>query len=237
MKGLLQYKFIEGSGIVTDVDVKNRIITGYLSHFGTKDYDNDIIVKGAYKKSITERGDNIWFLNQHNWNQPHGKFKYLEEKADGLYFESNPMIEGVSYSDDTVKLYEAGVLNQHSVGFITVKSHYDDEEKARVLTELKLLEGSNVTIGANPNTPFSGFKSMTPQKANDQIKRIVKMLRNDSLTDETFELLEIALKQLQKDMFELGKKSLKDNEPSKDTQIVSEPSNDEVLNAIKNFKY
>ena len=42
MKGLLQYKFIEGSSIVTDVDVKNRIITGYLSHFGTKDYNNDI---------------------------------------------------------------------------------------------------------------------------------------------------------------------------------------------------
>ena len=147
------------------------------------------------------------------------------------------MVEGVSYSDDAVKLYEAGILNQHSIGFITVKSHYDEEEKARVLTELKLFEGSNVTFGANPNTPFSGFKSMTPIKANDQVKRIVKMLRNGSLRDETFELLEIALKQLQKNMFELGKKSLKDNEPSKDTQIVSEPRNDEVLNAIKNFKY
>ena len=52
MKGMINYK--NNSASVKDVDVKSGIVTGYLSDFDTKDYDGDIIVKGAYKKTIEE---------------------------------------------------------------------------------------------------------------------------------------------------------------------------------------
>ena len=57
MNGLLEYKSISGN--INDIDVKNRIVTGYLANFGTKDSDDDVIEKGAFAKSIKERKDSI----------------------------------------------------------------------------------------------------------------------------------------------------------------------------------
>ena len=58
MNEILSYKSIVGE--VKDVDTKKRVITGYLSGFDNKDYDGDIIVKGAFKKSIDERKNDIY---------------------------------------------------------------------------------------------------------------------------------------------------------------------------------
>jgi HK97 family phage prohead protease len=230
MKGLINYK--NTASPVKDVDVKKGVITGYLSDFDTKDYDGDIIVKGAYKKSINER--NQFFLNQHNWSQPHGRFSVLQEDSKGLYFESEPLIN-TTYSQDTLKLYEAGIIKEHSVGFITIKDEYSQKDNARIIKEIKLLEGSNVTLGANPNTPFTGFKSLTMEETNDQVKKIVKMLRNGTLTDETFSLLEIALKQLQKQAYNIGVNSLSNKEPLvNNTPLIVEPKSLDI-ETINNF--
>lgn len=233
MNEILSYKSIIGE--VKDVDIKKRVITGYLSGFDNKDHDGDIIVKGAFKKSINERKADIFFLNQHNWSQPHGKFNVLQEDSKGLYFESEPLID-TSYSSDTLKLYEAGIVKEHSIGFQTVLSNYDTKESARIIKEVKLYEGSNVTLGANSDTPFTGFKSLNLKEVNTQHKLILKAFRSGDFTDETFSLLEIALKQLQKQAYELGKKSLiKEVEPIKVThEVINKPS---VLDieAINNY--
>ena len=232
MNGLINYK--NTTSPVKDVDVKKGVITGYLSDFDTKDYDSDIIVKGAYKKTIQE--GNQFFLNQHNWSQPHGKFSLLQEDSKGLYFESQPLIN-TTYSQDTLKLYEAGIIKEHSVGFMTIKDEYSQKDNARIIKEIKLLEGSNVTLGANPNTPFTGFKSLTISETNDQVKKIVKMLRNGTLTDETFSLLEIALKQLQSQAYNLGVKSLNKKEPLENTPLIVKPNqiDTKTIETINNF--
>lgn len=235
MNGLLEQKSINAE--IKDVDINKRVVTGYLSSFGNIDYDYDIIDKGAFTKSIRERKDNIFFLNQHNWKQPHGKFNVLIEDSKGLYFESNPLPD-VSYSNDVLKLYEAGIIKEHSIGFETIKSEWTKEESKdiRVIKEVKLYEGSNVTLGANPDTPFTGLKSMGLKEANNQISKIVKMLKDGTLTDDTFELLEIALKQIQKQTYELGKKSLESKEPQFDSTLKGkEPNNDEMVSTILNF--
>ena len=206
---------------VKDIDSTKKIVTGYLSSFNNKDFDNDIILKGAYKKSISERKEDIFFLNQHDWKQPHGKFSVLQEDEKGLYFESQPLID-TSYSMDAFKLYEAGIVKEHSVGYSVVKQEFDKKSDANVIKEIKLYEGSNVTLGANNNTPFTGFKSLTLKEVNEQHKLILKAFRNGTFTDETFGLLEIALKELQKQSYELGKKSLESKEPFTDTQLIVE---------------
>jgi len=233
MNEILSYKSIVGE--VKDVDIKKRVITGYLSGFDNKDYDNDIIVKGAFKKSIDERKSDIFFLNQHNWSQPHGKFSVLQEDSKGLYFESEPLID-TSYSSDTLKLYEAGIVKEHSIGFQTILSDFDTKESARIIKEVKLYEGSNVTLGANPETPFTGFKSLTLKEVNNQHKLILKAFRDGNFTDDTFSLLEIALKQLQKQAYELGVKSLSNKEPLiVDTPLIVEPNEIDTKTIINNF--
>lgn len=228
MDVVLEYKNITGG--VTDVDTSSRRVTGYLSTFGVKDYDNDIVERGAFQKSISERMNSIFFLNQHNWSQPHGKFAVLKEDSKGLYFESNPL-PNTSYSNDTLELYATGIVAEHSHGFVTVKKAMEGD--TRIIKEVKLFEGSNVTLGANNNTPFLGFKSLSMVEVNDQVGRIIKALRNGTFTDETFGLLEIALKQLQMQSFELGKKALANDEPlDDDTQGKVEPQ----IEIIKSFR-
>ena len=231
MDGLLEYKSILGG--VKDIDSKNRIVTGYLSEFGSKDYDSDIIEKGAFAKSIAERKNDIYFLNQHDWKQPHGKFSVLTEDAKGLYFESNAL-PNTSYSNDLIELYSLGIVKEHSIGFQTIKGDWAKDGMTRTIKEVKLYEGSNVTLGANPNTPFTGFKSRSITEINDQVSLIVKAMRNGSFTDDTFMQLEIALKQLQLESYELGKKALE--EPMLITQ-PNEPliMNKELLKELTSF--
>lgn len=221
MEGLLEYKSIRGE--VKDLDPKRRIITGYLSAFGNEDDVGDIVIQGAFAKSIKERHAKIFFLNQHNWSQPHGKFSTLMEDAKGLYFESMPLPD-TSYSNDAFKLYQAGILNEHSIGYQVLQDDFDSEGR-RLLKEIKLYEGSNVTLGANAETPFTGFKTSI-KEINDQTKRILKAVRTGDFTDETMILLEVALKQLQKDAFELGKETL--TRPDESTLI-------EPIELIKEF--
>ena len=229
MKGLLEYKSIFGE--VKDLDTKKRVVTGYLAAFGNKDAWDDIIQKGAFKKTIAENMKNIFFLNQHNWAQPHGKFNILKEDTKGLYFESKPLID-TTYSSDLMKLYKAKIVKEHSIGYSSVVSEYNEDTKIRTLKEIKLYEGSNVTRGANPKTPFLGMKTRTLEEINEESKLIIKAIREGTFTDDTFMLLEIALKQLQKDAYELGI-SLKDTKPSDDTSKIIEPT---YIETINNFR-
>jgi len=233
MNGLLEFKNIQGG--IKDIDSKNRIVTGYLSEFGSKDFDSDIIEKGAFSKSIAERKNDIYFLNQHDWKQPHGKFNVLMEDQKGLYFESNAL-PNTSYSNDLIELYSMGIVKEHSIGFQTVKSDWNKDGVVRIIKEVKLYEGSNVTLGANPNTPFTGFKSRTITEINDQVSLIMKACRNGNFTDDTFMQLEFALKQLQLESYELGKKALE--EPMLITQ-TNEPLvlDKELLKVLTSFKF
>ncbi|ROI02934.1 HK97 family phage prohead protease [Chryseobacterium sp. G0240] len=228
MKGILELK---NTGTIKDVDAKNRIVTGYLSSFGNVDYDNDIIVKGAFQKSISERLDKIFFLYQHEWSKPLGKFKKLEEDNKGLYFEAE-IIE-TSYGKDQILLYETGLVAEHSIGYQVIKDEWDSTKQIRTIKELKLYEGSAVTLGANSETPFTGFKSQLEQK--DAISKIVQLMKSGNLTDDTFIQLELALKMLQAEAYEIGKteNTQSKNEPSADTQLKAyEP----LINTLTSFK-
>ncbi len=211
-------------GSVKDIDPKKRVVTGYLTAFGNIDLGGDIGVQGMFAKSIQERKDKIFFLNQHDWKQPHGKFAVLQEDSNGLYFESEPL-PNTTYSNDVLKLYEAEVIKEHSYGYSVVKSAWDDEAETRTLLEVKLYEGSNVTLGMNPNTPFTGFKELhTVDAIEKEQKAILNAIKSGTFTDETFTLLEVALKRLQQQAFELGKKSLdRSQPPANGTLIIDKP--------------
>jgi HK97 family phage prohead protease len=224
MIGLLEEK--DNVGSVKDVSLADMTITGYLAHFGSVDYGNDITEKGAFTKTLMEGKGRHLFLNFHNFNQPHNKFTELKEDDYGLYFEVK-MIPGVSYSMDTIKLYDAGVITEQSYGFHAVKKTFEKKNGSTIrrLKEVVFGEGSNVSVAMNSNAKFTGFKSMTLEKCNDQVANIMKFLRTGTVTDETFIQLEIGLKQLQAYSYDLGtKKALEvKGEPDKSTHSEHEP--------------
>lgn len=231
MNAILQQKSFIGE--VKDVDTGSRKVSGYLSAFGNIDSDNDIIAKGAFAKSIAERKDKIFYLLQHNWEKPLGKFQTLTEDEKGLYFEAE--ISKTSYGNDLLQLYADGVINEHSIGFNTVQAEVEKSSGVRTIKEVKLWEGSAVTLGANSATPFTGFKSAL-KDLNDRQAKVIKAIKSGNFTDDTFAMLEIALKQMQAEAYELGKNSTQEEkEPSTDTSTVSiEPQ--AIKTIFNNFK-
>ncbi|HQO87909.1 MAG TPA: hypothetical protein PKX84_09685, partial [Bacteroidia bacterium] len=124
--------------------------------------------------------------------------------------------------------------SEHSIGFQTVKynqlkpwNEWKQGEAARELTELKLYEGSSLTAwGANMNTPLTGLKTeQKVRKINDRIDILIKSLRDGTFSDETFDLLEIELKQMQQAMIDLT------TEPEQTTQ----PDEEKAVADIKQF--
>jgi HK97 family phage prohead protease len=217
---------------VKDIDRKQGIVTGYFAQFGNVDSDMDVIKPGAFTKTIAENGpmgkNRIMHLYQHDINKPLGKPYEVKEDSFGLYFESQ--IIGTSYGEDVLKLYEAGVINEHSIGFKTVKS--TPKEGFNEIEEVMLYEGSTVTFGANENTPFTGFKSMTATEAVQKMQTISKAFRRGDFTDDTFNLLEIQMKQLEQ--FIIDQYSQEKAEPSTDTSAELLPSEiDEAFNKLQ----
>ena len=73
------------------------------------------------------------------------------------------------------------------------------------MTELKLYEGSSLTAwGANMYTPLTGMKAYDKiNKFNNRIDIMIKAMRSGNFTDETFQMLEIELRQLQQTVIDM----------------------------------
>jgi uncharacterized protein len=183
---------------VSDVDVKKRIVTGFFASFGTKDKMNDIILKGAFKKTIQELGPNgtqeIAHLQDHDSNKAVGNIILLEEQNKGLYYESE--IGEHNAGIDFLKMVEGKIIKFHSIGYNIIKEDYDSLSKANLLKELKLYEGSSLQfIPANHNTPFAGMKSF--EDVLSYLDTLEKFIRTTDCTDETIITLEKKLISLQ----------------------------------------
>ena len=153
------------SGAELTYNNESRTISGYAAIFGNKDRDGDIIMRGAFAKSIADRGPQsdakgkIMFLWQHEHTQPLGRITTLIEDEKGLYFEAE--LDHVQEADRALAQLESGTLNQFSIGFSYVQDAltYDEEKDAYIVSEVKLYEISVVSIAANPETEYLGLKS------------------------------------------------------------------------------
>lgn len=181
---------------VKDASAKG-IVTGYLSSFGYLDADNEIVMAGAFTKSIQEMGPasshpRIKYLLDHNREKALGTFTVLKEDATGLYYEAQ--VGTHDLGRDFLKMVESGLITEHSIGYQVVKKtiinpESDWQDQQVQLHELKLMEGSALQCwGANPNTPMTGMKGM--KYAENRLPNIISALKNGTFTDKTFDLLE-----------------------------------------------
>jgi uncharacterized protein len=205
------YKNVSNSsigGVIKDLDTKTGTVTGYFSVFGNVDSDGDMIMPGAFKRTLQNNYKRIKHLNQHRSYEPLAattkETLSVKEDSRGLYFESR--ITPTSYGKDVIMLYADGVLDEHSIGYETVK-----EQKAgsyNEITEMKLWEGSTVTFGANELALVESVKSLNKEQAFDKMSGVMKALRNGKYEhEEIFEMLELTFKQLQQHIIDLSTSS------------------------------
>lgn len=230
--------------MILDIEPESRTVKACWSRIGNVDLDNDIIVAEAFTKTIKERGPKgknmIWSLVDHKADMAHtlGKPKELYIEGDMLVAVTD-LIE-TECGEDAIKLYEAGLINQHSIGFSTLKSDVNQKTGVRTITELKLYEGSAVLWGANPETPTLGFKSEfkeTKESLSIRLENLIKAFRGGTFTDDTFALMEIQIKQIQAELLtlEITETITQPAEAVEPTPVVEEKSDEEVLKAIKQF--
>jgi hypothetical protein len=227
MKGMMLYKDTRG-GSIKDVDTKEGVITGYFSVFGNKDSDGDIILPGAFSKTLKENGPEsgnhrILYLLQHDPERVLGKPSVLKEDGHGLYFESK--ITPTSYGRDTLKLYEDGVLTEHSIGYRVVKN--EPKSDANYLQELRLWEGSAVSWGANSEALFVGMKAEDKPELYEKLIKKLEALNHaikGGLTDDTIIQLELQIKQLQQAIVSLA-------EIEKPVESTSAKSDEPIMSA------
>lgn len=228
------YQLKSTQAAVKDLDIKQGIITAYLSTFDVIDSDQDYFTRSAWDKSIMERGpkgsNRIMKLWQHNPTMPLGK--PMELYTDNVGLISVTKITDTTYGQDAIKLYRDNVINEHSVGFQTIKGNYDEERKANAITEAKLWEGSAVTWGANEFTPVISGKGIDNAKALDYYNTLCKAFYTGDYTDDTFKILEA-----QKMHFEqIFSTSLEAKEPDVIAPTPEQVQADSIKNLITQFQ-
>lgn len=245
MKSFYEKKTISDS--VLDVDDKSRRVKVAISEVESLDLDNDIIDQSAYNKTIPERGPKganlIWHLTDHTANLKSAVAKFKDLYVEGTKVLGVTDIPNTTWGNDVLEFYKGGHINQHSIGFKTIKQEVinkgKDDEHNRI-KEVFLYEGSAVLWGANPNTDtVSVGKSLTKEEAESQFVKfttelniLMKSLKDGRFTDETFELMEIRINQVQENIKQLIL-NINSTQPVQST--VEPVKNDELLRELKSI--
>ncbi|MGL6349731.1 MAG: HK97 family phage prohead protease [Aeromonas sp.] len=150
---------------------------GYGSVFDVVDSYNEVVVKGAFSKTLKEKMPAL--LWQHRASEPIGVFTEAREDERGLYVKGQLNLE-VQQGREAYALLKQGALSGLSIGFFTKSDHFDAQKGIRYLNEIKLLEVSLVTFPANEAATVDKVKS-----APDTVRDFEKFLREagDSQND------------------------------------------------------
>ena len=200
------YRVKSHSGI-KEVSKELSTVDAYVSIFGNIDSDKEMIMPGAFKMSLSERGPEatkprIKHLWMHSPWEPIGKPLTMAEDTTGLFVSSKFGTD--SFSQDKLQLHIDEIITEFSIGFQIIKFEdvLDDNgnREFRKLTELKLWEYSSVTWGANSLTHITDIKGESKEdwlvKLNARMDKLIKALKSD-YSEESKEQFEIEYKQIQ----------------------------------------
>jgi HK97 family phage prohead protease len=243
----MSYEIKNIDGGILDVDDSSRRVKVAINKVGVKDFDNDVIEKTAFNKTIKERGPQgkglIWHLTDHNPSLKSAVARFKEVYMEGDYLVGISDIPNTTWGNDVLELYKTGNINQHSIGFRTIQKEQQKDATAGdyiLIKEVMLYEGSAVLWGANEHTPtFTVGKSLTKEEAVseyaktlEEVKKISKLFRTGHLSNESFELLDIKMSQLTDRLHQLFILNQETTEPELTTQPDAK---DELLSALKQY--
>lgn len=154
------------------------LFEGYASTFGERDLGGDIVVFGAFAKSLRSSGTKgVKMFADHDRRKRIGVWTDITEDEKGLFVKGRLLLEKQDGKDAYIDLKE-GVIDAMSIGYHAVDHSYDGRRKARMLKEVKLMEISLVPFGMNENARVTGVKSADEIKT---IREFEEALRNGTL--------------------------------------------------------
>jgi uncharacterized protein len=205
--GRLDVKF--EAKAISDSEVEGTF-TGYGSIFGNTDLGNDVVVKGAFAKSIGQKGAKaVKLLYQHKSDEPIGVFDEIIEDSVGLKVKGR-LAMGTQRGREVYELMKMGALDGLSIGYRVDPNGvtYDDKGKRRLIKSVDLMEISAVTFPMNTSARIQAVKggertvreweellrdagNLSRSEAKAAASAVAKALdQRDAVKDETPEVLD-----------------------------------------------
>lgn len=129
---------------------------GYLAVFGNEDLGGDVIVKGAFSKTLAENNE-FPLLWMHDMLEPVGTFT-AEQNDVGLYIRGKLTLDdAVPCALKVYALMKSRAIKGLSVGMNVIKHMW--QGSVRRVTEVMLLEGSLTPIPMNQLAQIVSVKS------------------------------------------------------------------------------
>ncbi len=144
----------------SDEDEEKGVFSGYGSIFGNKDLGNDVMMQGAFSKSIASKGPKgVKLLYQHDTKEPIGVFDEIIEDKKGLRVKGR-LAMGTQKGREVYELMKMGAIDGLSIGYrVSPKgAMYDERGKKRMLKEVDLMEISAVTFPMNTRARVQAVK-------------------------------------------------------------------------------
>jgi HK97 family phage prohead protease len=205
---------------VKAVDDSKGLIQAYASKFGNEDSYRDIVVPGAYKRTLSSqrKSKQPWlypYLFQHDEKSILGGIQEAQEDDFGLLYEAQCNME-TQLGREQYSNAKMGILYQSSIGYDVPKGGAEYKDGIRYLKEIRLWEISLVTFAANPEATVVDVKRQDANPTNKRtfiMPELKKQLKdfnshyNDSLASDVLEDLwdvYVALGQAFRDAFSIG---------------------------------
>ena len=204
----MEYKHVAFK--MDEVSEEASVFKGYASTYDL-DRGGDIIVRGAFDKTLAENASQVKRLYMHKQDSPIGKPMLMRADEKGLYIEGK--ISDTALGKDVKILMQDGVITSMSIGFMTKEVDYNSDG-VRLIKELELIEFSLVTYPMNEKAIITQVKNALDPRELEHILReagytksqaakmacvSIKSLREAELNDvETLETLKMQLNQFLK---------------------------------------
>lgn len=152
----------------------------YGSAFGVKDLGGDIVLPGAFKKSLVNwaaKGALPALLWQHKQDEPIGIYTEMREDAYGLWMKGRLLVDADPLAKRAHAHMVAGSLTGFSIGYIAADWEFDSAKDAYLIKEAELWEVSLVTFPMNESARLQDVKNAFDNGEIPEPKKIEKLLR------------------------------------------------------------
>lgn len=150
-------------------ETEEGVVEAYVSVFGNVDSYGDRVMFGAFTKSLEAKAPKmVW---QHDLTRPVGKTLEAREvpagdtslpdelKEYGALWVKGAFNLNTTDGKDAYEHIKFGSVDEYSFGYEEIAST-PNEDGTKSLTELRIVEWSPVTLGANPLTLTASVKSL-----------------------------------------------------------------------------
>jgi uncharacterized protein len=144
---------------------KDGSFAGYGSVFHNADYYRDVVMPGAFQKSLADwktKGKLPPVLWQHQSYSPIGPHTAMREDNKGLYTEGQLLVDDVQQARECYALLKSNVISGQSIGYDVPDGgeEYDGKTNVNRLNEIDLWECSIVTFPANEEATVTEVKKI-----------------------------------------------------------------------------